>query len=248
MYVYTIYRGPLSVQAQYSRAYPIIISLPFSNQSQIQSHVATDVQSISKSRRRAPSEPQDQALTRITLWQLRYCFCGASSLMRGRVSLLYMLLALASVVFLGSESLGTRDHILLSQISDFPFRRLLRLAGSRWRYRSGIKSNSKLCYDRRSVVQSVLVSSIQLGLTTRFLLLLYSCRFFDVGRSLWRENGFAVYNCCWASPAQSFLSLNPAGLVTIFYSLRFETPPTWRARSPSLYPPGTGWPSYTARH
>jgi hypothetical protein len=45
-----------------------------------------------------------------------------------------MLLALASAVFLGSESLGTRDHILLSQIWDFPFRRLLRLAGSRWRY------------------------------------------------------------------------------------------------------------------
>jgi hypothetical protein len=29
---------------------------------------------------------------------------------------LYMLLALASAVFLWSESLGTRDHILLSQI------------------------------------------------------------------------------------------------------------------------------------
>jgi hypothetical protein len=29
---------------------------------------------------------------------------------------LYMLLALASAVFLGSESFGTRDHILLSQI------------------------------------------------------------------------------------------------------------------------------------
>jgi hypothetical protein len=27
-----------------------------------------------------------------------------------------MLLVLASLVFLGSESLGTRDHILLSQI------------------------------------------------------------------------------------------------------------------------------------
>jgi hypothetical protein len=37
-------------------------------------------------------------------------------------------------VFLGSESLGIRDRILLSQIWDFPFRRLLRLAGSRWRY------------------------------------------------------------------------------------------------------------------
>jgi hypothetical protein len=35
---------------------------------------------------------------------------------RGRVCLLYMLLALASAVFLGSESLSTRDHILLSQI------------------------------------------------------------------------------------------------------------------------------------
>jgi hypothetical protein len=30
--------------------------------------------------------------------------------------LLYMLLSLASAVFLGSESLRTRDHILLSQI------------------------------------------------------------------------------------------------------------------------------------
>jgi hypothetical protein len=25
-------------------------------------------------------------------------------------------------------------------------------------------------------------------------------------------------------------------------------PPTWRARSPYLYPPGTGWPGYTPRH
>jgi hypothetical protein len=38
------------------------------------------------------------------------------------------------VAFLGSESLGTRGHILLSQIWDFTFRRLLWLAGSRWRY------------------------------------------------------------------------------------------------------------------
>jgi hypothetical protein len=31
----------------------------------------------------------------------------------------------------------------------------------------------------------------------------------------------------------------PEGLMTIFYCLKFETPPTWRARSPFLYPPGT---------
>jgi hypothetical protein len=47
---------------------------------------------------------------------------------------------------------------------------------------------------------------------------------------------------------QSFLGPSPAGLVTIFYCLRFETPPTWRARSPCLYPLGTRWPSYTPRH
>jgi hypothetical protein len=70
----------------------------------------------------------------ITIWQLRSCFCGAPSLTRERVCLLYMLLSLPNAVFLGSESLGTRDHILLSQIWDFPFRRLLRLAGSWWRY------------------------------------------------------------------------------------------------------------------
>jgi hypothetical protein len=36
--------------------------------------------------------------------------------------------------------------------------------------------------------------------------------------------------------------------MTTFYCLRFETPPTWRARFPYLYPPGTGWPSDTPRH
>jgi hypothetical protein len=70
----------------------------------------------------------------LLLWQLRCCFCGASSLTRGRICILYMLLALASAVFLRSESQWTGDHILLSQIWDFPFCFLLRLAGSRWRY------------------------------------------------------------------------------------------------------------------
>jgi hypothetical protein len=103
-------------------------------QSQSRSHIATDGQWISKSWCRAPSEAHDQIF--ITFWQLRFCFSGAPFLQRGRVCLLYtcMLLVLASVVFLGSESLGTRDHILLSQIWDFRFRLLLRLAGSRWRY------------------------------------------------------------------------------------------------------------------
>jgi hypothetical protein len=66
-----------------------------------------------------------------------YCHCGfvdvGRCLTRGRVCRLQLLLALASSVILESESRGTRDHISLSQIRDFPFRRL-RLARLRWRY------------------------------------------------------------------------------------------------------------------
>jgi hypothetical protein len=43
-----------------------------------------------------------------------------SSLMRGWVCCLQLLLVLASAVTLGSESRGTHDHILLSQILDPP--------------------------------------------------------------------------------------------------------------------------------
>jgi hypothetical protein len=97
-----------------------------------QSHIATDGQSVSQSWCRAPSGALGQIL--ITLWQLRSCFVGRPLWREDGSCLLYMLLALASAVFLGSELFWTRDHILLTQIWDFPFRRFLRLAGSRWRY------------------------------------------------------------------------------------------------------------------
>jgi hypothetical protein len=32
------------------------------------------------------------------------------------------------------------------------------------------------------------------------------------------------------------------------FTVSFETFPTWRVSSPYLYPPGTGWPSYTPEH
>jgi hypothetical protein len=79
----------------------------------------------------------------------------------------------------------------------------------------------------------------------RCLLLSDRCNFVDVGRHLWREDGSALCNCSWSSPAQSFSGPSPTGLVTIFYCLRLETPLTWEARSPYLYPPKTRWPSYT---
>jgi hypothetical protein len=65
-----------------------------------------------------PSGAHDQIV--ITVWQLHVCWSGALSLTRGRVCRLELLLALTSAVLLGSESRGTRSHILLSQIRDFP--------------------------------------------------------------------------------------------------------------------------------
>jgi hypothetical protein len=56
----------------------------------------------------------------ITVRQLQFCWYGTLSLTRGRVCRLQLLLGLASAVILGSESRETRDHILLSQIRDYP--------------------------------------------------------------------------------------------------------------------------------
>jgi hypothetical protein len=122
----------------------------------------------------------------IIVRQLRVCWCGGLSLTRGRVCRLQLLLALSSVVIFGSEARGTVDHILLSQIEDLPFHRLLRLAWIRWWYltppphgrlTTRYMSESELYYDRRSVGQSVLEQSTHLGLTTRFLLLSDNCGF-----------------------------------------------------------------------
>jgi hypothetical protein len=73
-----------------------------------------------------------------------------------------------------------------------------------------VEVKSKLLYDERSVDQSVLVSGHHLGPVTNFIsfsfkLYLDSCGFVTIGRPLWREGGFVIYSCCWASPAQSSL-------------------------------------------
>jgi hypothetical protein len=57
------------------------------------------------------------------IFQLNTCDyspCVISSLIRGWVCRLQLLLVLASAVTLRSESRGTHDHILLSQIRDSP--------------------------------------------------------------------------------------------------------------------------------
>jgi hypothetical protein len=109
---------------------------------QSQSHIATDGQSISKSWCRAPSGAHDQVFLLFDSYGL--VFVGRFLWREDKPAFVYAA-GLASTVFLGSESLGTRDHILLSQIWDLHFHRLLRLAGSRWKYSTPPPDGFSLC-------------------------------------------------------------------------------------------------------
>jgi hypothetical protein len=89
------------------------------------------------------------------------------------------------------------------------------------------------------------------GLMTGFLLLFDSFGLGDVRRPLWRENGSVVCICCCSFSAQSVLDPSPAGLMTIVYCLKFETPQLGgggHAPRCVLYSSGTEWTTHTPRH
>jgi hypothetical protein len=67
---------------------------------------------------KAPTRAQYQIFN--TVSQQRVSWCGVHSLTRGQVCSVQMLLVLVRAVVLGSESRGTHDNVLLSQIRDFP--------------------------------------------------------------------------------------------------------------------------------
>jgi hypothetical protein len=83
------------------------------------SYLTTDGQPSSLSWCQATIRASDRFffLLEIFFRQLRVCYFVASSLTKGR---LLLLLGLDRVVPLGSESLGTQDHILLSQFWRLP--------------------------------------------------------------------------------------------------------------------------------
>jgi hypothetical protein len=104
-----------------------------------------------------------------------------------------------------------------------------------------------LCYDRRSVGQSVLVSRPIWGTRPD----LCYCQTV-AGLLIWGALSVEKAGLSFTMPAgprqRSHSQVRVPRDSCQFYCLRFETPPTWRARSSYLYPPGTGWPSYTPRH
>jgi hypothetical protein len=80
-------------------------------------------------------------------------------------------------------------------------------------------------------------------------LLSYRCGFLDVWHLLWREDGSVIYCTIVSGPCQSSHSwVEVPQNSRPYFTVSSETPPTWRARSPYLYAPGTGWSSYTPGH
>jgi hypothetical protein len=107
-----------------------------------------------------------------------------------------------------------------------------------------IRVKSKLCYDRRSVGQSVLVSSTHLGPKTRFLLLSDSFTSVDVGRALWREGGSVAYKCL---ASIVILKSESCGTHDHISLSQFRDSPNLEGQVPVFISPGTGWPSYNPR-
>jgi hypothetical protein len=144
--VYT-YTRPLSVQAQHSRSCPIISCSCYNGNLVTWTVVCLTATKFKplillnwleyESYITTDSQSPSLSWNKAPIWGLRpdFCFCQAAAclliwgfLTRGRVYHLQLLLVLASAVIFGFESRGT----------------------------SKSKSKSKLCYDRRSVGQSVL--------------------------------------------------------------------------------------------
>jgi hypothetical protein len=89
---------------------------------------------------------------------------------------------------------------------------------------------SKWSHNRQWVDQSVLVSGPVTNSSFSFKCSLDNCGFVILWCRLWREGGSV-----WVQRDSTPYFILPND----------ETPPTWRARSQYLYPPGAGWPSCT---
>jgi hypothetical protein len=97
--------------------------------------------------------------------------------------------------------------------------------------------------------QSASLSGVELpyGAHYHIFFLFDNCGSLDVGRPLWREDGSVIYSYnCSGTYQSSHSRVQFPQNSTIFYP--HYRLPDLEGRSPCLYPPGTGWPSYTPGH
>jgi hypothetical protein len=225
----------------------------FSAFSQSQSYITTDSQSASLSWCRAPIWYPRSIFPHLSLIIFRQLWVrrrGAPSLTRSRICSFQFLPGIASAAFRRSESHGLMSIFCL-YFWDFP----------------SLDGHVPVFISPRNMVTQLypfsLGYSVEVEVKLRptvgrlpsgahdqiFFFLFDNCGFLAVGRPLWQEDGSVIYlyNCFWVLPEQSLWSPCPAELRP-YFTVSFQTLSTCRARSPYLYPPERGWPSYSPGH
>jgi hypothetical protein len=110
-----------------------------------------------------------------------------------------------------------------------------------------LKLKSKLIYASRPVCLGVGPPS---GAHNQMIVFCLAIAGFLLWDTLSDERMGLLFICTFASePCQSNHSwVEVPHNSRPYFTVSFETHPTWRARSPCLYLPGTGWPCYTPGH
>jgi hypothetical protein len=104
-----------------------------------------------------------------------------------------------------------------------------------------MNSESELLYDWWFTVNQFVLATSPLRLTTsNFIFQLNTCSYSPYVTSSLMRGWVCRLQLLLGLASAVILRSESAGLMTISYCLRFETTPTWRVRSPYLYPSGTG--------
>jgi hypothetical protein len=111
-----------------------------------------------------------------------------------------------------------------------------------------VTGKSKVCYDRRSVGQSVLLLSSIWGPRPDFLLLSNSLRVCGSETPSLTRGRVCHLQRLLGLASGVILRSEYRGTDDHILLSQIQDSPTLRIRFPYLYPPGTGWPSYTPRH
>lgn len=114
------------------------------------------------------------------------------------------------------------------------------------------ESKPKLCYDRRPVGKTVLVSDHHLRPANNFSFSSMAIIFRQFGYCYYEpppltRGGVCNLQLLLRLARAVVLVLSLAGPMTIFYCLKCEIPPTWRARFPYFFSLGIRWLSYIHR-
>jgi hypothetical protein len=111
------------------------------------------------------------------------------------------------------------------------------------------ESESELLYDWRFTANQFVLAISPLGPTTRiFIFQLNTCGCSPYVTPYLTRGWICRLQLLLVLASTIILRSESRGIHGIICCLIFETPPTWKARSLYIYPPGTRWPSYTPRH